>query len=246
MTVAIPEASSAAAASSARAPARMSRPTPAQMSRTGPPGPRGSAGPRGSQSRAVAAAPPGKGRPAVAAQRQPRPQGDGKKGKSRKKERGGDVARRLTGAATRPGSELHNYQAIVAAEFVAAILLVALTPIAARKATPSATSGKLSPYVPGDLIQLVAIGIVYLILEAVAAGPRGAARFAAWLGFLLLLGVGLFEASRLGELFKMLAGFNVGSIQLTGAQAPATKGETPIPPLAAGAPTPSTPKTGSA
>jgi hypothetical protein len=139
---------------------------------------------------------------------------------------------------------VHNYQAIIAAEFVAASLLVALTPMAARKATPSASSGKLSPYVPGDLIQLVAIGLVYLILEGLAAGPRGLARFSAWFGFLLLLGVGLYEASRIAEVFKMLAGFNVGHIELTGAQAPATKGESPIPPLAVGQPAPTPPKPG--
>jgi len=121
----------------------------------------------------------------------------------------------------------------VAAEFVAASVLVALTPIASRKAAPGA-SGKLSPYVPGDLIQLVAIGVVYLILEGLAAGPRGAARFAAWFGFLILLGVGLFEATRLADFFRLLTGGGVGTIQLTGARAPATKGESPIPPLGQG------------
>lgn len=249
MTVAIPEARAVAASSSSsaarsRAPARQSRPTPAQMGRAGPPGPRGAAGPRGSQSRATVTATQVPGQRPAAPQRQRGPQRQGSKGKSRKKERGGELARRITGAATRPGGQLHNYQAIIAAEFVAASLLVALTPMASRKATPSATSGKLSPYVPGDLIQLVAIGIVYLILEGLAAGPRGLARFSAWFGFLLLLGVGLFEASRIAELFKMLAGGGVSPIKLTGAQAPATKGETPIPPLAAGQPAQPQPKTG--
>jgi len=181
--------------------------------------------------------PAGRERPAPA-------QRDRSQGKSKKRDRPNELARRITGAATRPGGQLHNYQAIIAAEFTAASLLVALTPIASRKATASPSSGKLSPYVPGDLIQLVAIGLVYLILEGLAAGPRGAARFAAWFGFLLLLGVGLYEASRIADVFKMLAGANVGSIQLTGAQAPATKGESPIPPLAVGQPTPTPPKPG--
>jgi hypothetical protein len=241
MTVAIPEAagavgaadagavSSRAGAGRARTRARQRRPTPAEMGRPG-----GSRGRPTVEARQV-----GERRP-VAAQRGARPQREGNKGKSRKRD-AGELAGRLTGASTRPGGELHNYQAIVAAEFVAAILLVALTPMAARKASPSATSGQLSPYVPGDLVQLVAIGIVYLILEGIAAGPRGAARFAAWFGFLILLTVGLYEGTRIAEVFKMLAGFNVGSIQLTGAQAPATKGESPIPPLAVGQPAPSTP-----
>ena len=244
MTVAIPEAAGAASSSRAaatRAPAAQSRPTPAQMGRTGPPGPRGSEGPRGRPT--VEAYPVRQQRPA-AAQRQPGPQRRGDSGKSRKKDRGGELARRITGAATRPGSELHNYQAIIAAEFVAASLLVALTPIASRKASPGAVSGKLSPYLPGDLIQLVAIGIVYLILEGLAAGPRGLARFSAWFGFLLLLGVGLYEGARLAEVFKMLAGLSIQPIKLTGAQAPATKGETPIPPLAVGQPAPTPPKPG--
>jgi hypothetical protein len=243
MTVAIPEAATVAAAdtggaaASSRAPARMSRPTPAQMGRAGPPGPRGSAGPRGPR---TVTATPVPGQRAPARQRPAPAQRGGKQGKSKKRDRPNELARRITGAATRPGGQLHNYQAIVAAEFVAASLLVALTPIASRKATASASSGALSPYVPADLIQLVAIGIVYLILEGLAAGPRGLARFSAWFGFLILLGVGLFEASRIAALFKMLAGADVSSVTLTGKAAPATKGETPIPPMAAGSPTGST------
>jgi hypothetical protein len=94
-------------------------------------------------------------------------------------------------------------------------------------------------------MQLIAIGIVYLILEGLAAGPRGLARFSAWFGFLLLLGVGLFEASRLADLFKMLTGQGLQTIVLTGAAAPATKGESPVPPLASGqTPAAPPPKTG--
>lgn len=245
MTVAIPEAAAVSAADTGaaasragtgqRVPARQSRPTPAQMGRQGPPGPRGSAGRSGPRGAPVAM--PSQ-RTQMSRQRPARKQPAGKQKKPPDKKRGKELGRRITGAATRPGGELHNYQAIIAAEFVAASLLVALTPIASRKASASPTGGSPSPYVPGDLIQLVAIGIVYIILEGLAAGPRGLARFSAWFGFLLLLGVGLYEASRLGELFKMLAGGDWNPIKLTGAQAPATKGETPIPPLAAGSPAP--------
>jgi hypothetical protein len=162
--------------------------------------------------------------------------GQGKAGERRR-----EFARRATGAATRPGSELHNYQAVVAAEFVAASLLVALTPIASRKASKSPVSGALSPYIPSDLVQLVAIGLVYLILEGLAAGPRAVARFAAWFGFLILLGVGLFEATRIAKVFQMLTGGGISTVVLTGAQAPATKGETGVPPLVPGGTPPPAP-----
>src|SRR5215472_16029063 len=59
----------------------------------------------------------------------------------------------------------HNYQAIVLAEFVAAELLVAATPIASRKNQPG-----LSPYVPRDLVKLLAIGVSYFILQLFASG----------------------------------------------------------------------------
>jgi hypothetical protein len=114
--------------------------------------------------------------------------------------------------------------------------------MASRKATPSASSGKLSPYVPGDLIQLVAIGVTYLVLEGIAAGPRGAARFAAWFGFLILIGVGLFEMTRLAKVFEMLTGGGVGTVVLTGASAPPVKAESPIPPLNPGGQTGTPPK----
>lgn len=217
MTVAIPEASTAARRGT-RAPARQRRPTGVEMgraparapapvpapARTGPRGPSGQ-----------------RGRPA----REPRKR-DGSKRRA--------AAGRLTGASTRSGSALHNYQAIIAAEYVAATLLVALTPIATRQATPSTASGKLSPYVPADMIKLFAIGIVYLILEGLAAGPRGLARFTAWFGFLILIGVGLSEASNIADVFNMLAGGGVSPVALTGAQAPARKGHFTVPALGQG------------
>lgn len=226
MTVAIPEAATAARAGSAgstraasrRAPARQSRPSAAQMGRAGPRGAAGSTGPRGQQARAAPERP----------ERRERPE---RKGKGR----GKAAAGRLTGlGTTKSGSTLHNYQAIIAAEYVAATLLVALSPIASGKQQPSAVSGTLSPYGPADIIKIFAIGIVYLILEGLAAGPRGLARFSAWFGFLILLGVGLSEASRIASVFALLAGGGVSPIKLTGAQAPAVKGDFTIPPLVPG------------
>jgi len=96
---------------------------------------------------------------------------------------------------------LHNYQAIILAEFTAAELLVAATPIAARKNQPG-----LSPYVPRDLTKLLAIGVVYLILELLAVGGRGPGRLGAWFGGLVLLAVGLNEASSLAKVFGVLSG----------------------------------------
>src|SRR5215469_4751509 len=58
------------------------------------------------------------------------------------------------------GQSYANYQAVILAEFVAAELLVAATPIATRKNQPG-----LSPYVPRDLVKLMAIGLVYFILQ---------------------------------------------------------------------------------
>jgi hypothetical protein len=121
----------------------------------------------------------------------------------------GRQRRSLPGAPrrTRGGGEpgktpaYHNYQAIVLAEFVAAELLVAATPIATKKNKPG-----LSPYVPRDLVKLIALGLVYFTLQLVASGGRGGARFAAWFGALVLLAVGLNEAADLAKVFDVLSG----------------------------------------
>lgn len=93
-----------------------------------------------------------------------------------------------------------NYQTVVLAEFVAAILLVA--------ATPFASKGKkgLSPYVATDLIQLVAITITYFLLALLSGTNPKAGRFSAWFGFLILLTVGLGEAARLAKFTQVFGG----------------------------------------
>lgn len=98
----------------------------------------------------------------------------------------------------------------------------------------SPVSGKLSPYLPSDLVKLFAIGVVYLILEGMAAGPRGLARFSAWFGALILLGVGLSELSRLAGIFRVISGGGYNPDQLTAAQPPVKKGTVVIPPLGQG------------
>lgn len=95
----------------------------------------------------------------------------------------------------------HNYQGIILAEFVAAEILVAASPMATRN-----RGAGLSPYVPKDLVQLVAIAVVYLVLELIASAGNQAGRFCAWFGGLVLLTVGLSEAANLAQIFAFITG----------------------------------------
>lgn len=123
--------------------------------------------------------------------------GGGKKPPKKKQSFAGKTVRALGS----PPAEPHNYQAIILAEFVAAELLVAATPMATRRNQPG-----LSPYAATDLVQLLAIGVVYLILEMIASGGRGAGRISAWLGGLVLLTVGLAEAANIAKVFAFITG----------------------------------------
>jgi hypothetical protein len=119
--------------------------------------------------------------------------------------RGGAARRTLTASQDRT-----SYQAVVLAEFVAAVLLVAATPFA-KKDSPG-----VSPYEGRDLMQLVAITVLYFLLALVSGANRSAGRFAAWFGVLILLAVGLAEAARLAKLLAMFG--------LTGGQDSGGKG----------------------
>jgi hypothetical protein len=185
-------------------------------------------GQRGQQARQGPPGPPGQpGRPRQPAQppQPPQPRASQRR----------ESPRRPTGGRS-SGSPLHNYQAIIAAEFIGAELLVAIGPVAAQKPQPTQTSGgkSLSPYRVNDLVKLWAIGVVYLILMGLAAGSQGRGRFSAWFGFLILIAVGLSELSRLADIFATLAGARVQDVALTGTQAPATKGTAAVPPLVPG------------
>jgi hypothetical protein len=130
---------------------------------------------------------------------QPAPAGPSRQGGSRRR---GDGQRRDLGQRIRRtnvdlSSNRTNYQNVVLAEFIAAVLLVAATPFA-KKDSPG-----VSPYEGKDLLQLVFLTVVYFILALISGGGRGAARFAAWFGFLILLTVGLAEAARLATLFNV-------------------------------------------
>jgi len=106
------------------------------------------------------------------------------------------------------GQDRTSYQAVVLAEFVAAVLLIAATPFAKRQ------SEGVSPYEGADLLQIMAVTVVYFLLALVSGANRGAGRFAAWFGALILLTVGLGEAARLAKLLNVF-----------GLSAPASSGE---------------------
>jgi hypothetical protein len=89
---------------------------------------------------------------------------------------------------------------VILAEFVAAELLVALTPIATRPNQPG-----LSPYVPRDMTKLLAIGLSYFLLQLISTTGRGAGRFGAWFGALILLAVGLNEAASVSKVLNLFA-----------------------------------------
>lgn len=118
---------------------------------------------------------------------------------SKTKQRGGDWLKLSRGGSS--PAPYHNYQAIILAEFVGAELLVAASPMATRN-----RGAGLSPYVPKDLVQLVAIGVVYLVLELIASAGNTAGRFCAWLGGLILLTVGLSEAANIAQIFAFITG----------------------------------------
>jgi hypothetical protein len=102
-----------------------------------------------------------------------------------------------------PGTPVHrgNYQAVILAEFVAAIVLVALSPVASKK-----NPAGLSPYAGQDMIKLGAITGVYFALALVSVGGTGAGRLAAWFGGLILLAVGLGEAATLASILQLGGG----------------------------------------
>ena len=130
--------------------------------------------------------------------RQGTPGRSGRQGGAQRRE--GGQQRKSTGSkpSVKLGQgDLTSYQVVVLSEFVAAILLVAATPFA-KKESPG-----VSPYVASDLLQLVAITLVYFLLALVSGANRSAGRFAAWFGALILLTVGLGEAARLAKLLNV-------------------------------------------
>ena len=79
---------------------------------------------------------------------------------------------RSGGISTSGGGGGRNYQGIILAEFLVAVVVVSFLPLASGPA-----DGKQgpSPYRVNDMIQLVAIGAVYFILALFSSGERSAA-----------------------------------------------------------------------
>jgi hypothetical protein len=96
-------------------------------------------------------------------------------------------------ARVTPGNR--GYQPVILAEFLAAVVIVTLTPIATGGSPAAQAKTSLSPYDTGDLRQLVAVGAVYFVLALISSGNSG--RLAAWLGGLMLIGLAM---SKLGHM----------------------------------------------
>lgn len=176
MTVALVEApeavSAAAGAGSAAARARAARPLPPGGGRPGTGGPRG-------RRRFSPGPPPDR-----------RPPGDGAGRAGGRRASGPDLARAV------PRAKIHrsNYQAIVLAEYVAAVILAATAPIVTKRSDTG-----LSPYRGQDMVRLVALTFVYFLLALLSASSGPAARASAWFGALILLTVGLGQAAHIAK-----------------------------------------------
>jgi len=125
--------------------------------------------------------------------------------------RGKDHARkagRSALSARLPGGR--NYQPVILAEFLVAIIVVALAPIAKGGTDTAKAKGSPSPYDTNTLKQILLIGVVYFILALLSSG-RQMGRLAAWFGALVLLAVGVQQTVNGGfaAVLKMF-GFNVG------------------------------------
>ncbi len=118
-----------------------------------------------------------------------------------------------------PGS--HSYQPVILAEFLVAVVVVSVSPLA-KGGTPEAQAkGSPSPYSVNTLKQLVAIGGVYFVL-ALLASSRRAGRMSAWFGGLVLLGLGFtqFASGDLQAVFKVFGPSQAQQDLGTGASIP--------------------------
>jgi hypothetical protein len=107
---------------------------------------------------------------------------------------GADVAGRAARDAGRARLPTGNrqYQGVIVAEFLTAILIVALAPLARGKAAQDTGTGP-SPYGVDDVKQLAGIGAIYFVLALLSSGKWG--RLSAWLGGLILVAIGLGQTS---------------------------------------------------
>ena len=124
-------------------------------------------------------------------------------GAARAREAGQRARQTAVSARAVPGDR--QYQGVILAEFLVAMILVAAGPIAKGPSPAAAAKGSPSPYDTGDIKQLVAIGGTYFILALFSSGSRG--RAAAWIGGLILLAIGMSKAGQghlaaIGNVFK--------------------------------------------
>jgi hypothetical protein len=136
--------------------------------------------------------------------------------KSRSKTGRGALKARL------PGS--HSYQPVILAEFVIAIVIVSVSPLAKGGTTEAQAKNSPSPYSVNTLKQLVAIGGVYFVL-ALLASSRRAGRYAAWFGGLVLIALGLAETIT-GDLTAVFKVFGPSATSTAPTEATTTPGTT--------------------
>jgi len=123
-----------------------------------------------------------------------------------------------------------HYQPVVLAEFLVAVLIVSVSPLAKGGDATAQAKGGPSPYSTDTMKQLIAIGGTYFVL-ALLSGGKKTGRYAAWFGALVLLGLGFAELLN-GDLKALFGIFAPGSWQGLGAPAaaPAAPGGTvPVP-----------------
>ena len=129
--------------------------------------------------------------------------GQGNSGQ-RRQARAGRMGRSASRAKL-PGS--HSYQPVILAEFVVAIVVVGVSPLAGGGTATAQAKGSSSPYDVNTLKQLIAIGGTYFVLALFGASEK-AGRYAAWFGALVLVGLGIAQYLNgdLQGVFKLLSG----------------------------------------
>lgn len=131
--------------------------------------------------------------------------------------RGSKSARKIGRARVPTGNR--RYQGVILAEFLVAVLIVGVAPLARGKAAQDTTGGP-SPYGPDDIKQLAGIGAVYFVLALLSSGKHG--RISAWFGGLVLVAIGLSEtvSGGLPAIFGIFqpSGKSAGAGEVTPAQ----------------------------
>lgn len=116
------------------------------------------------------------------------------------------------------------YGNILLMEFIGVLLLTVLTPWSKQNHRKG-----LSPYGGAEMVKLAAIILLFFILSAVASASAGAARLAAWMGGLVLIADGLYEAANIAKDFQLFTGgLATAAGASTGSVPPGPGGTLPI------------------